>query len=47
MRLTVAAQGNDGAKSNKEIIVKNMTKEQIAEAQKLSREWIAKRAEAE
>ena len=37
-----AAQGNDDASHNKEIIVKKMTKEQIAEAQKLSREWLAK-----
>jgi TPR repeat protein len=42
-----AAQGNEAAKSNKEIVVENMTKEQIAEAQKQSREWLAKRAEAE
>ncbi|MDA1048694.1 MAG: sel1 repeat family protein, partial [Verrucomicrobia bacterium] len=33
------AQGNDNAKKNKDIIAKRMTKEQIAEGQKLSREW--------
>ena len=36
-----AAQGGEDAKSNKGIISKRMTKEQIAEAQKLSREWLA------
>ena len=38
-----AAQNNSIAKENKDIIVKVMTKEQIAEAQKMSREWMAKR----
>ena len=38
-----AAQNNSAAKVNKDTIVKRMTKEQIAEAQKMSREWIAKR----
>ena len=38
-----AAQNNSMAKENKDIIVKVMTKEQIAEAQKMSREWMAKR----
>jgi TPR repeat protein len=36
-----AAQGIEQAKGNKEILSKQMTKEQIAEAQKLSREWLA------
>ena len=34
-----AAQGNADAKSNKEILEKKMTKQQIAEGQRLSREW--------
>ena len=34
-----AAQGNADAKSGKAIIEKEMTREQIAEAQKLSAEW--------
>jgi TPR repeat protein len=38
-----AAQGTEEAKQNKEIISEKMTKEQIAEAQKQSREWLAKR----
>ena len=38
-----AAQGTEEAKRNKGILSKQMTKEQIAEAQKLSREWLAKR----
>ena len=38
-----AAQGTEEAKRNKGILSKKMTKEQIAEAQKLSREWLAKR----
>ena len=38
-----AAQGYEYAKKNKGLISKRMTKEQIAEAQKLSREWMAKR----
>ena len=36
-----AAQGNETARSNKEIIERSMTREQIAEAQRLSREWVA------
>ena len=39
-----AAQGNELAKENKGIISERMTREQIAEAQKLSREWLAKRS---
>ena len=39
-----AAQGDEEAKQNKGILSKQMTKEQIAEAQKLSREWLAKRS---
>ena len=35
-----AAQGNETAQSNKDIIEQRMTREQIAEAQRLSREWI-------
>jgi len=38
-----AAQGDEKAKQNKGILSKQMTKEQIAEGQKLSREWFAKR----
>jgi len=38
-----AAQGNEGAKKGKGILSERMTREQIAEAQKLSREWLAKR----
>jgi TPR repeat protein len=39
-----AAQGYEAAKENKGMISKRMTPEQIAEAQKLSREWLAKRS---
>ena len=35
-----AAQGNETARGNKDIIEQSMTREQIAEAQRLSREWI-------
>ena len=35
-----AAQGNENAPGNKDIIEERMTREQIAEAQRLSREWI-------
>ena len=38
------AQGHGIAKKNKGIISEEMTREQIAEAQKLSREWLAKRS---
>ena len=34
-----AAQGNEIAQDNKDIIEERMTREQIAEAQRLSREW--------
>ena len=34
-----AAQGEAFAKSNKEIVERVMTKQQIAEGQRLSREW--------
>ena len=37
-----AAQGNSGAEIDRDNIAKEMTKEQIAEAQKLSREWLVK-----
>jgi TPR repeat protein len=36
-----AAQGYENAKVNNGFISKRMSKEQIAEAQKLSREWVA------
>ena len=36
-----AAQGNEGARDGKERIVRRMTRGQITEAQRLSREWIA------
>lgn len=39
-----AAQGDEVAKKNKGIMSERMTREQIAEAQKLSREWLAKRS---
>lgn len=45
MWFNLAAQGYEDAKNNKGIISKLMTKEQIAEAQKLSREWLAKHSE--
>jgi len=35
-----AAKGDKNARSVKETIAENMTREQIAEAQKLSREWM-------
>jgi len=35
-----AAQGDEYAQDNKEIIVPRMTREQIAEAQRMSREWM-------
>jgi TPR repeat protein len=35
-----AAQGHEGAQSNKDILEERMTREQIAEAQRLSREWL-------
>ena len=35
-----AAQGNEYAQTNKDVIEQRMTREQIAEAQRLSREWI-------
>ena len=34
-----AAQGLDPAKTNRDILAKRMTSEQIAEAQRLTREW--------
>ena len=36
-----AAQGNEDARGDKDILEEQMTREQIAEAQRLSREWIA------
>ena len=38
-----AAQGEENAKICKDVISEKMTKEQIAEAQKMSREWMEKR----
>ena len=35
-----AAHGDEGAQARKEIIVRDMTREQIAEAQRMSREWL-------
>ena len=35
-----AAQGHERARSNKDLFEQRMTREQIAEAQRLSREWI-------
>ena len=35
-----AAQKNEIAQENKDIIEQRMTREQIAEAQRLSREWL-------
>ncbi len=35
-----AAQGDETARNHKDIIEQRMTREQIAEAQRLSREWI-------
>jgi hypothetical protein len=35
-----AAQGNEIAQENKDIIEEEMTRAEIAEAQRLSREWI-------
>ena len=37
-----SANGNENASKNREIVAKTMTPEQIAEAQKLSREWFEK-----
>ena len=36
-----AAQGHESAQNNKDIAESRMTREQIAEAQRLSREWLA------
>ena len=36
-----AAQGVEDAQENKDIIERQMTREQIGEAQRLSREWLA------
>ncbi|MEC7769006.1 MAG: hypothetical protein VX471_06975, partial [Acidobacteriota bacterium] len=35
-----AAQGSETAQSNKDTVERRMTREQIAEAQRLSREWL-------
>jgi TPR repeat protein len=37
-----SAQGNEAAITNRAIVEQNMTREQIAEAQRLAREWLAK-----
>ena len=34
-----AASGHEKAKRNRDILAKEMTRDQIAEAQRLSREW--------
>ncbi|MDA9260602.1 hypothetical protein N9P58_01920 [Puniceicoccaceae bacterium] len=39
-----ASQDYEDAKENKGMLSEKMTREQIAEAQKLSREWLAKRS---
>ncbi len=39
-----AASGHEKAKKSKEIVSRKMTQEQIAEAQKLSREWKPRRS---
>ena len=36
-----AAQGYEDAQGNKDILEQQMSREQIAEAQRLSREWLA------
>jgi TPR repeat protein len=38
-----AARGNEKAKNNKELAAAHMTREQVAEAQKLSAEWKPKK----
>ena len=35
-----AAQGSEVAQENKDIIERRMTREQMAEAQRMSREWL-------
>ena len=40
-----AAQGNETAQSNKDVIERWLTREEIAEAQRLSREWIERHAQ--
>ena len=37
-----AAQGDDTAQKNRDIVAKRMTPNQIAEAERLAREWMAK-----
>jgi TPR repeat protein len=39
-----AAKGEEKGEKNREIIKKRMTKEQIAEGQKLTREWLERKA---
>ena len=39
-----AAKGHENGKDNSEQIKKRMTKEQIAEGQKLTREWVERKA---
>ncbi len=38
--MKVVAQGDEAGQNNKDIIEEQMTREQIAEAQRLSREWL-------
>ena len=43
MWLTLAAaQGHENAKQGQNIVAKRMTPDQIAEAQRMAREWMAK-----
>ena len=37
-----AAQGNRKAQETRDIVVKRMTPDQIAEAERMAREWMAK-----
>ena len=40
--ILAAAQGQKNAQKNREIMAKRMTPDQIAEAQRMAREWMAK-----
>ncbi len=37
-----AAAGSEGAQKNRDMVANNMTPDQIAEAQRMAREWMAK-----
>ena len=37
-----ASRGNDEARNNRDIVTKRMTPDQVAEAQRLAREWQSK-----